>query len=534
MKDIRGTTKLCALLGNPTQHSLSPMIHNNLASLTKTDVAYTTFSVEKEAVEMAVKGAFALGIVGMNVTVPYKQEVMRYLVGTDPLAEAIGAVNTLVRKQDGYYGYNTDILGFLRELEVNNFKLENRDVVILGAGGVARAIAFACAREGANRIYILNRSFDKARVLAYDLDAYFGFLKGDKIIPMSLCQSEEVEAKDFLLVQTTDIGMHPNVDAIILEESKLYDEAAFGFDVIYNPYNTCFMNKLKSKGKRAVNGLPMLLYQGVEAYKMWFEDSKITKDMEKSIYAKLKVSFSGDESLKLEKDKKEAQHYKGNLILVGFMGSGKTTLGKWISKRTGRDFIDTDKEVEIEAGKTIKEIFEDGGEESFRALETMVLKKLENSKNKNMVISVGGGTPLRPENRAILKKIGTVIYLRASGDELMRRLRYDERRPLLQGKNGDARQELINHMLKAREPMYLASANLVVRTDGVYFPRIYQIINKRIKSGKVNNNPRFNKKKVKPKAKQENNQQVDASENVKNLKRNNWRKNRQNYRKEKE
>lgn len=534
MKDIRGTTKLCALLGNPTQHSLSPMIHNNLALLTKTDVAYTTFSVEKEDLEMAVKGAFALGIVGMNVTVPYKQEVIKYLVGTDPLAEAIGAVNTLVRRQDGYYGYNTDMLGFLRELEANNFKLENRDVVILGAGGVARAIAFACAREGASRIYILNRSLDKARALAYDLDTYFGFIQASKIIPMSLCKSEEVEAKDFLLVQTTDIGMHPNVDAIILEESKLYDNAAFGFDVIYNPYNTCFMNKLKSKGKRAVNGLPMLLYQGVEAYKMWFKDNKITTDMEKSIYTKLKASFNDSEVNKLDKYNRETQHCKGNLILVGFMGSGKTTLGKWISKRTGRDFIDTDKEVEIEAGKTIKEIFETDGEEGFRKLETMVLKKLENSKNKNMVISVGGGTPLKPENRAILKKIGTVIYLRASSDELMRRLRYDERRPLLQGKNGDDRQELISHMLKIREPMYIASANLIVKTDGVYFPRIYQIINKRIKSGKVNNNPKFNKRKSKPKVRQENNQQVNAGEKVNSLKRNNWRRNRQNYRKDKE
>lgn len=523
MKDIRGTTRLCALLGNPTGHSLSPMIHNNLASSTKTDMAYTTFSVEKEALEDAVRGAFALGIVGMNVTVPYKQEVMKYLVGIDPLARAIGAVNTLVRKENGYYGYNTDILGFSRELAANNFSVKNRDVVILGAGGVARAIAFACAKDGAARIFILNRSVDKAKALANDLDMYFDLPKGEKVIPMSLNRSEEVEAEEFLLVQTTDIGMYPKVENIILEESRLYDEAAFGFDVVYNPYNTGFMNKLKSKGKRAVNGLPMLLYQGIEAYKMWFNDARITRDMEKSIYIKLKNYFNNDTADR--QDKKDTQQVKENLILVGFMGSGKTTLGKWIAKHTGRELIDTDKEVEITAGRTVKEIFEADGEEAFRALETDVLKKLAASKKKNMVISVGGGTPLRPENRRILKKIGIVVYLRASSEELMRRLRYDERRPLLQGKNGEERQDLIIDMLKDREPVYLSSANLVIRTDGVYFPRIYQIINKKIKSGKVvcsaKNNP-------KTRSKNEN-----AAVN-KNAKRNYWRKNRSNYRKDKE
>ena len=158
MREISGKTVLCALLGNPTEHSLSPLIHNSLAEAIKTDMAYTTFCVENDRLGEAVAGAYALGIKGMNVTVPYKEAVMEHLVGVDPIAKAIGAVNTLVRTDGGYYGYNTDILGFIRELNEFGFDIKDRDVVIFGAGGVARAICFACAKEGASRIFILNRT----------------------------------------------------------------------------------------------------------------------------------------------------------------------------------------------------------------------------------------------------------------------------------------------------------------------------------------------------------------------------------------
>ena len=109
--DIKGTTRVCGLIGNPVGHSISPVIHNTLADITKTNMVYTTFKVDKEDVAKAVEGAYALDILGLNVTVPHKQSVMDVLVDIDPLAKAIGAVNTLVRKDGGYKGYNTDILG---------------------------------------------------------------------------------------------------------------------------------------------------------------------------------------------------------------------------------------------------------------------------------------------------------------------------------------------------------------------------------------------------------------------------------------
>lgn len=480
MKEIKGTTKMCALLGNPTEHSLSPSIHNTLAYMTATDMAYTTFCVEKEDLGDAVKGAYALGIVGMNVTVPHKQEVMQYLKGVDELAAAVGAVNTLVRQDGGYVGYNTDLPGFLKSVKEAGFDIRGRDVVILGAGGVARAIAFACAFEGAENIYILNRSVDKAFEIKTAVLDYFKEKKL-RVYAYELKDSENIKAKDFLLVQTTNVGMHPNCDDIILKESVLYDNASFGFDVVYNPYETAFIKKMKSKGTKAINGLAMLLYQGIESYKLWYRDVQITKQMEFSSYRRLRDSFGatfeskGSERLNKKKSSGE------NIILVGFMGSGKTTLGKWVSKKSGRVLIDTDKEIENEQGMTISEIFEKYGEEGFRQIETEYLQNMIKNGVKNSVISVGGGTPLRAENRELLKRIGTVVYLRTSAEELYHRLKYDAKRPLLYGKENEERKEYIEQILNEREPAYIDSANIVVKTDGVYFPKIYQIIHRKMK-----------------------------------------------------
>lgn len=162
MGEIKGTTRVCGLIGNPVGHSISPVIHNTLADLCGIDMVYTTFKVEKGAVDTAVKGAYALDILGLNVTVPHKQEVIGTLESVDPLAEAIGAVNTLVRTEHGYKGYNTDILGLERELEEEQVELKDSPVILLGAGGAARAIAFLCVSKGAKEVVILNRTEEKS------------------------------------------------------------------------------------------------------------------------------------------------------------------------------------------------------------------------------------------------------------------------------------------------------------------------------------------------------------------------------------
>ena len=177
MKDITGTTKTCALIGNPTEHSLSPTIHNSISFMTQNDMAYTTFCVEKDDLGDAVKGAYALGIQGMNVTVPHKENVMEHLVEIDPIAEAVGAVNTLIRVDGGFKGANTDLLGFARSLKEAGFDVKGKPACILGAGGVARAICFALVEAGIESIYILNRTKEKSLSIRNALNSYYGYKK---------------------------------------------------------------------------------------------------------------------------------------------------------------------------------------------------------------------------------------------------------------------------------------------------------------------------------------------------------------------
>ena len=279
MIDINGTTRVCGLIGNPVGHSISPVIHNSLAQLMDMNMVYTTFKVEKGDVVTAVNGAYALNILGLNVTVPHKQAVMESLVDIDPLAKAIGAVNTLVRTDKGYKGYNTDILGLERELI-------DEGVVLLGsrAGGAARAIAFLCAKSGAKEIYMLNRTKEKAYDIAKAVNDYFG---KECIKPMLISEYDKLEADDYVVIQTTSVGLYPNVDDVVIDDEAFYKKVKVGVDIIYNPSETRFMKMCKNAGKPACNGLKMLLYQGVAAYELW-NDVSVTKEQADKVYNKMK------------------------------------------------------------------------------------------------------------------------------------------------------------------------------------------------------------------------------------------------------
>ena len=278
--DIKGTTRVCGLIGNPVGHSVSPAIHNNLARLTGKDMVYTTFKVEKGDVASAVRGAYSLNILGLNVTVPHKSEVIDSLVDIDPLAKAIGAVNTLVRVDGGFKGYNTDILGLARELEDEGIELADSKVIILGAGGAARAITFLCSSKGAKKIYLLNRSVDKAQDIAHAVNTHF---HNEKVIPMNIADYADIQGDDYIVIQTTSVGLHPNDTAVVIDDESFYKKAAVGVDIIYNPAETMFMKLIKAQGKKAYNGLKMLLYQGVSAYELW-NDCKITKEEADEVY----------------------------------------------------------------------------------------------------------------------------------------------------------------------------------------------------------------------------------------------------------
>lgn len=284
MRDIKGTTRVCGLIGNPVEHSISPLIHNTLADLCGIDMVYTTFHVERGQVHTAVDGAYALNILGMNVTVPHKQEVLQSLADVDSLAGAIGAVNTLVRTDNGYKGYNTDILGLGRELEEEKIVLNGSDVILLGAGGAARAIAFLCVSEGANKVYILNRTLEKSEAIAKDVNAHLNSHAAEAV---KLSDYHNFERNDYIVIQTTSVGLYPDCDAAVIEDEDFYRKALVGVDIIYNPSETKFMKLMKAQGKQAFNGLKMLLYQGVSAFELWNNINADDSDVKK-VYEHMK------------------------------------------------------------------------------------------------------------------------------------------------------------------------------------------------------------------------------------------------------
>ncbi len=267
-------TRLCCLIGNPVGHSLSPMIHNTLAEELGINLCYTAFKVEKDRLHEAVAGADAFDILGMNVTVPHKCEIIKELSDIDPLAARIGAVNTLVRVDGGYKGYNTDAIGLYRELEEENIIIKDKEVIILGAGGASNAITYICADKGAAKIYLLNRTFDKAKKLAGDVNSHFG----DVVVPLAISDYRLIPKGKYPVIQTTSCGLYPNNDDAPIYDKEFYELVEAGVDIIFNPAKTMFMKLCKESGARAYNGLKMLLYQGIAAFELW-NNIKVPKNL---------------------------------------------------------------------------------------------------------------------------------------------------------------------------------------------------------------------------------------------------------------
>jgi shikimate dehydrogenase len=281
---INASTKLYGLLGNPVEHSLSPLLQNSLAEKMGQNMAYLTFPVAAGAVGEAVRGAFALGVAGLNVTVPYKTEVIPYLKAIDPVAKQLGAVNTLVRCEDGYHGYNTDTLGLYVVMASENMNIEGADVLLLGAGGAARAAAYMCAEKGARQIFIINRTLEKARELASEVN---NSMQTEAFAAVAHDDIAQLPEHRYLAIQSTSLGMHPYEEDVLIEEAAFYERIEAAIDLIYNPSETLFMKKVKAAGGRAVNGLKMLLYQGVAAYELWHQ-TNVPKEVISFVYDELK------------------------------------------------------------------------------------------------------------------------------------------------------------------------------------------------------------------------------------------------------
>lgn len=287
--EINGYTRLCGLIGNPVEHTLSPVIHNTVAEEMHDNLVYVPFHVEQGNLQKAIAGAYSLNVLGLNVTVPYKQAVIPYLDCVEGLAEKIGAVNTLVRTENGFRGYNTDMMGLYRAMEEEGIAFEAEDMILLGAGGAARAAAFLCAEKGAKRVYLLNRSYEKAAVLAEEVNRAY---ERDCILPMALSEYEKLPEEKMTAIQGTSAGLYPNTEDAVILDPAFYQHISKAYDLIYKPEETRFMKLVKEAGGEAYCGIRMLLYQGIIAYEL-FLDTKVPENVISKVSALLQEKVKG-------------------------------------------------------------------------------------------------------------------------------------------------------------------------------------------------------------------------------------------------
>ena len=260
---IKGSTNIVGLIGHPVEHSFSPPMHNAAFEALGMDYAYVAFDVDPLNLKSAIDGAKSLNIKGFNVTIPHKIEVMKHLDEIDEVAALIGAVNTIDFKD--MKGYNTDGIGAVKAIEEVT-SIKNKNVVIAGAGGASRAISFYIAKYGADSLTILNRNVEKADNLAKDV-SNSNLINEVKSDSMSEINSHVTDAD--ILIDTTPVGMHPNVDdePIVLADN-MHDDLVV-FDAVYNPNDTVLIKEAVKAGAKPVYGIKMLLYQGAESFRIW-------------------------------------------------------------------------------------------------------------------------------------------------------------------------------------------------------------------------------------------------------------------------
>ena len=385
--------KCYGLLGRRLGHSWSVPIHKALGR-----EGYRLFELEPEQLGDFLRRE---DVGGLNVTIPYKRDVMRFCGVIDPAAEAIGSVNTLVRRDGKLWGYNTDIDGFLYMLRRADISLAGKKVVILGSGGASLTAQAAARMEGAREIAVVSRSGP---------DNY-------ETLPERHGDAE-------VLINTTPVGMWPHMDGAPVDLRRLSGLTDVA-DVIYNPGRTDLLLQAEALGLRHAGGLSMLVHQAKRAEELFF-DKPIPDGETEAITARLWREMT-------------------NLVLVGMPGSGKTTVGKLLAERSGKSFVDLDGEIARRAGMSIPEMFASQGEGPFRQLEHEVLT--EACAKSGQIIATGGGAVLREENRAAMRRTGRVYRLRRRLEDLP-----TEGRPLSQAGK-------LEEMERLRDPLYRAAAD---------------------------------------------------------------------------
>lgn len=277
---ITWETELYCLIGSPIDKSLSPIIHNSIFKILNKNSVYLGFNIEKDSLKSAIDGFKAMKVKGFNVTIPYKKSIIKYLDDITSEANTIGAVNTVKNNNGKLIGYNTDSDGFLQTFNDNNIDIKNKDILILGAGGAAYAIASSLAMKDINSINIVNRTLDNSILLKENINR-INHKVITKIIDLNL---DNLNKKDIdIIINTTSIGMYPLENMTPLELSGFSLDTVI-YDVVYKPYETRLIKEAKSKGFKTFNGISMLLNQAIFSQNIWENlDKKINLEIFKKL-----------------------------------------------------------------------------------------------------------------------------------------------------------------------------------------------------------------------------------------------------------
>ena len=411
------------LIGEHLGHSFSKQIQTRIAEIENVkDYDYQLVELDKEEFkEFMEKKDFK----GINVTIPYKKDVIPYLDEMDESAKAIGAVNTFINVDGKLKGYNTDFGGFLYMVKAHNVHMEGKKVLIIGNGGACAAVKAVCKHENAKDIVIVSRSANRGAI-GYD-EMYTSHLDAD------------------IVVNTSPVGMFPNIANAPIDVSWFHKLECV-LDVVYNPILTRLCFEAQEADIKRVIGLEMLIAQAKYTFEI-FEN----------------MSF--DDSI-IDEIKKEMLKDRCNIVLIGMPSAGKTTIGKMLEEKLGKEFFDLDDMIIAKAGKSIPEIFQESGEAGFRAIETEVA--IEASKMNNKIIATGGGVVKHKVNMDFLRLNGITIFIDRDIDKL---ISSDPNRPLSSSK------QALQQMYKERYPLYQKYAAYIAVNNANVEETVDDIVN---------------------------------------------------------
>ena len=279
---VSGRTEVFAVIGDPIEHTLSPTMHNAAFEHLKLDFVFVAFRVTPDELENAIQGARALGIRGLNVTMPHKSSVTEFLQEADPAVKFLKACNTVLNQRGRLMGFNTDGVGAVKALKSNGVDLAGKKVLLLGAGGAAKAIAFSLTKE-VNELCILNRDVVKARELASVLAPFGREVVGDELSSSRIQQ--ELRDSD-MLINATSVGMSPNESESVVDPDWLKPSLCV-MDIVYNPVETRLVRIARGAGAKVINGVEMLLYQGAASFEIWTQCKAPVDVMRKALLTNL-------------------------------------------------------------------------------------------------------------------------------------------------------------------------------------------------------------------------------------------------------